>query len=429
MFEKFQKKLINAMILADLPKMKHHIPKDFTQVKRIQDRRVRRLARKAYKVPFYREKFDKAGVKPSDIRCADDLTKLPLLYKEELRAWMKEEDKNPKYKDWYHDTTSGSSGVPLMILVSPREKAYNMANWFRVLLIAGYNPFFGKTMSRMSAHSVTGEHEAFFQKLGILRRGFLNQYAPEPDMVDQVNKYQPDLLYMNKTELMRLALYCKQNKVKIWQPKFFCPTGEKIDDVARALFKEIFGPNIIDSYGTAEAGACMVRLGDATEYTVHNDSFVVNVYDDNDEPSDEGKIVVTPLYKTDLPLINYVVGDRVTAEVRNGVRFISGVQGRMNDAFKYETGEVTTFFEVAPIIAHCQDVLQIRFIQEDYHNITVQCVHNAEESKRTTKEIEEDLRASLNAKFKHPFNITFNWMQVIPPDDNGKLRMIICKVK
>lgn len=429
MFESIEKKLINGLILLDLPKMKHYIPKDFSKVKKIQDKRVRKLARKAYNIPFYKARFDAAGVKPEDIQCADDLTKLPLLTKDELRSWMKELEKDPKYKDWYRDTTSGSSGVPLMLLVSPKEKAYNMANWFRVLMIAGYNPFFGKTMSRTSAHSVTGEHEAFFQKLGILRRGFLNQYAPEEDMVKQVNEYKPDLLYMNKTELMRLCLYCKKNNVKIHQPKFFCPTGEKIDDVARNLFKEILGPNIIDSYGTAEAGACMVKLGDAEEYTVHNDSFVVNIYDDNDQPADEGKIVVTPLYKTDLPLINYVVGDKVSSEVREGVRFVSSVQGRMNDAFKYETGEVTTFFEIAPIIAHCEDVLQIRFIQEDYHNIHVQCVHSNEPGVRSIEQIEKDLTEALNKKFKHPFNIKYEWMDVIPPDDNGKLRMIVCKVK
>lgn len=429
MFEKLEKKLINGLILLDLSKMKHHIPTDFTGVKKIQNRRVHKLAVKAYRIPFYRERFDAAGITPNDIRCGDDLTKLPLLTKDELRSWMKEEEQKPRYKYWYRDTTSGSSGVPLMVLVSPREKAYNMANWFRVLLIAGYNPFFGKTMSRMSAHSVTGEHEAFFQKLGILRRGFLNQYAPEPDMVKQVNEYKPDMLYMNKTELMRLCLYCKQNNVPIHQPKFFCPTGEKIDDVARALFKEILGPNIIDSYGTAEAGACMVKLGEATEYTVHNDSFVVNIYDDNDQPADEGKIVVTPLYKTDLPLINYVVGDKVSSVVRDGVRFVSSVQGRMNDAFRYETGEVTTFFEIAPIIAHCEDVMQIRFIQEDYHNITVQCVHSDAADARSTEQIEQDLKEALDKKFKHPFNIRFDWMRVIPPDDNGKLRMIVCKVK
>lgn len=71
-----------------------------------------------------------------------------------LRAWMNEEAKNPKYDCWFHDTTSGSSGIPLMLLVSPKEKAYNMANWFRVMMCAGYNPFTGKTMSRKSAHSI-----------------------------------------------------------------------------------------------------------------------------------------------------------------------------------------------------------------------------------------------------------------------------------
>ena len=57
------------------------------------------------------------------------------------------------------------------------------------------------------------------------------------------------------------------------------------------------------------------------------------------------------------------------------------------------------------------------------------CVHNKAESKLTKEEIEEKLTTALNAKFKHPFKITYNWMDVIPPDENGKLRMIVCKVK
>ncbi len=75
---------------------------------------------------------------------------------------MNEEAKNPKYDCWFHDTTSGSSGIPLMLLVSPKEKAYNMANWFRVMMCAGYNPFTGKTMSRKSAHSISGGSDTFF---------------------------------------------------------------------------------------------------------------------------------------------------------------------------------------------------------------------------------------------------------------------------
>lgn len=429
MSDKLDRKLVNLYLFMDLTKMKTKIPKNFTKVKSIQDKRVQKLVKRAYEIPFYKERFDKAGVKPEDIKTGIDLAKLPLLTKDELRTWMKEESKNPKYQHWFKDTTSGSTGEPLMILLSPKEKAYMMANWFRVMMTAGYNPFFGKTMSRRSAHSVTGGSDTFLQKFGILRRGFLNQYASEEEMIRQVNEYKPDFLYMNKSELMRLCLYCKQNNSVIHKPKFFCPTGEKIDEIARALFIEILGPGIIDSYGTAEAGACMVKLPGSDEHVVHNDSFVVNIYDDNDQLSDTGKIAVTPLYKTDLPLINYVVGDKVNSEIRDGVRFVTGVEGRMNDFFRYESGEVTTFFEIAPIIAHCEDILQIRFIQDDYGHISVQCVHNGEKKDKTLAEVEAQLTEDLNKKFKQPFKIDYQWMDSIPPDKNGKLRMIVCNVK
>ncbi len=429
MFDKLQRKMVNVWIFLDLFKMKTKIPKDFSGVLKLQDRRVRKLVKKAYKISFYRKRFDQAGVKPSDIRTGDDLSKLPLLTKDELREWMKEEAKNPKYKYWYHDTTSGSSGVPLMLLVSPKEKAYNMANWFRVMMTAGYNPFLGKTMSRKSAHSISGGKDTFLQRFGILRRGFVSQYDPEPDVVKQINAYKPDFLYMNKSEFMRICLYCKQNNVKLRKPKFYCPTGEKIDDTARKLFAEILGPGIIDAYGTAETGSAMVRLFDSKEYVIHNDSFVVNIYDEKNRPAKEGNIVCTPLYKTDLPLINYAIGDRGTCEVRNGVRYVTSVQGRMNDFFRYKTGEVTTFFEIAPIIAHCEDLLQTRFIQKTYDKILVQCVHNKQVSKLSTAEVEKELTEKLNAKFKHPFEIEYQWMDSIPPDKNGKLRMVVCEVK
>ena len=179
MSDKLDRKLVNLYIFTDLLKMKTTIPKDFTKVKKIQDKRVRKLAKKAYEIPFYKERFDKAGVKPDDIRSGLDLAKLPLLTKDELRLWMKEEGKNTeKYKYWFRDTTSGSTGEPLMVLLSPKEKGYMMSNWFRLMLTAGYNPFSGKPMSRKSAHSITGGRDTVLQRIGLLRRGFLDQYEP-----------------------------------------------------------------------------------------------------------------------------------------------------------------------------------------------------------------------------------------------------------
>ena len=55
MLENVQKKLMNGYILADLPKMAHSIPKNFSKVMQLQNERVRKLAECAYRIDFYKE--------------------------------------------------------------------------------------------------------------------------------------------------------------------------------------------------------------------------------------------------------------------------------------------------------------------------------------------------------------------------------------
>ena len=56
------------------------------QLEALQLQRLQKLVRKVYKnVPFYREKMQKAGVKPSDIKSLSDITKLPFTNKQDLR--------------------------------------------------------------------------------------------------------------------------------------------------------------------------------------------------------------------------------------------------------------------------------------------------------------------------------------------------------
>lgn len=430
MFEKQQKNLKNVYLFLALMGMEKKIGTDLDAEKRKQNKNIQKLMKAAWKHPFYKKRFKKAGVRPSDIKTAEDLAKLPLLTKDEVRAWMNKEAEKPGREYWYADTTSGSSGKPLMILLSPWEKACMLANWYRVLMKAGYNPLFGRMMTRVNAHDEHhGQYDTILQRFGLMRRSYVNQFEPEPDVIRAINKAKPDLLYMNKTEFMRIALYAQKNGVKVWHPKFYIPISEKTDDAARKLFKEVLGPNLVDSYGSAETGACMLRLPDSDEYVVHNDSFVVNIIDAEGKLANEGRVVVTPLFKTDLPLINYVIGDEATSRVEKGIRFVTGIKGRSNDFFKYRTGEVTTFFEITPVIAHSHDIQQIRFVQNDYDTIHVQIVQDTVNSKKSTDEIEKELTQQFNEVMKHPMHFEFEWMNSIPPDPNGKLRMIVCNIK
>lgn len=428
MFEKLDRKLMNVWLFLDLQRMSLEIPENFSKVIRMQNERVHRLARAAYRIPFYRERFDRVSVTPDDIRTGDDLTKLPVLTKDELREWMGSLVHDPRYKDYICDTTSGSTGKPVSILFSPKEKAYMKANWYRAMRTAGYDPKTGKTMSRINAHDENpGGEDTRLQRLGLFRHEFVNQYASEDEIIDAINTYKPTWLYMNKTEMMRFVLYADRLGKQVFHPRFYDPISEKVTENDRALFKRVLGKGLIDSYGSAETGACMIRLPGKDYYVVHNDSFVVNVVDEEGQLAPRGRLIITPLYKTDLPLINYEVGDSATMRTHQGVHFIMDVEGRLNDYFRYEDGRVTSFFEVTPVIAHCSDILQIRFIQKTWDLIHVQIVRD-EKAEKTREELEEYLVSNLNQIFKQPFRFAFEWMQSIPPDPNGKLRMIVCEV-
>ena len=386
---KTQKKLMNVYLFLDQFKMLTNVRDYITKGPALQEKRLHKLMKRAYKIPFYRERFDRAGVKPEDIRTGDDLAKLPVLTKDELREWMAGEVNKPQYKDWIVDTTSGSTGKPLSIMMSPREKAYMKSNWLRVMRVCGYNPFTGKTMTRVNAHDENaGGRDTILQRFGILRRAYLDQYAPEEELIEQINEYKPDFLYLNKSELMRLALYSKRTGTPIYHPKFYDPISERISENDRKLFIEILGPGLVDAYGSAETGSCLLRMKGKKNYIIHFDSFVVNVLDDEGNLAEEGRLIITPLYKTDMPLINYQIGDSAVSKTKNGLRYVTDIKGRMNDYFYYENGEVTSFFEVTPVIAHCSDILQIRFIEETYDLIHVQIVRD-EKAKMSREEIEE----------------------------------------
>ncbi len=56
------------------------------ELRKIQNERLQNMLQKVYsKVPFYKNAFDEAGVKPEDINGVEDLHKLPFTKKNHLR--------------------------------------------------------------------------------------------------------------------------------------------------------------------------------------------------------------------------------------------------------------------------------------------------------------------------------------------------------
>ena len=432
-----QKELKNVMTLYYLMTLDKKVPTDNKAIKAKQNKKVYKTMKAAYKVPFYRAKFDELGLTPNDFHSAEDLAKFPVITRADLREWMQGvmEEHPEKVKDWEMFSTSGSSGVPLKFFLTHREAACMNANWIRVLMFAGHKPFTGKMVTFLTTHSKVDpkKGDSWIQKLGLLRRKIVPEhlYVGEgmKDLIELVNDYKPDVICFRKNVLVRMAVYARNHGMKIWQPKAYTPVSEMVDEITRKLLVETFGPNLFDAYGCNETGSCAVKLPGSDVFYVYNDTHVLNIVDDEGNLTDEGRQIGTTLYKKDFPIINYEIGDTATSVTVDGVRYIKTIKGRTNDLVQHANGTETSATEIMKIPNGITGISQFRYIQNSLDEISVLLVKDPMDDKHSKEDIEKFFEKKFEDLYGYPeYKLDFQWMDEIPPDENGKMRCFICKV-
>lgn len=433
-----KKELKNAMTLYYLLKLDKKVPTDLKKTKARQDRLVHKTMKRAYShVPYYRAIFEENGLTPDDFRTVEDLAKFPVMTRQDLREWMQAEfAAHPKEsQDWEVFATSGSSGVPLKFALTHREAACMNANWIRVLMFAGYKPFTGKMLSFLTTHSKVDpkKGDSWVQKLGIMRRKIVPEhlYVGEGmrDLIELVNDYKPDCLCFRKNVLVRMALYAKNHGMSIHKPKVYTPVSEMVDEVTRKLLLETYGPGLMDAYGCNETGSCAVRLPGSDLYYIYADTHVLNLIDEDGNLADEGRVIGTTLYKRDFPIINYEIGDTATSETVDGVRFIKTIKGRTNDMVKHAGGVQTSATELMKIPNGITGIAQFRYVQTAIDEIHILLVKDPGDGSHSKEDIEKFYERKVEELYGKPeYKLVFEWMDEIPPDENGKMRCFICKV-
>ena len=432
MLESLQKKLINFLVLKDLIELYNNFPFNAAQVEKIQKKKLARLVKVAYKNPFYRKRFDECGLTPKDIQTPEDLLKLPLLKKAELRDWVKSEyEKNPaRFKHWFRDSTSGSTGAPLVTYLSAHDKAYNMAAWIRMGAVQGLNPFFDSTFCLVSPHRLKKQGDSILQKFQLLKRTQVSYLASPEEMVECFNQEKPVFMYANKSQYVQMALYAQKNNVKLSPLKLYASAAETLDKQSRDLIESQFGMNrMYDTYGSTETGALAFELkGKRNQYIICHDTHIVHTLNEEGKSASSGRAVITSLYHYGFPIINYDLGDGLDIFEKDGLKYISRINGRLDDWIKFEDGEKLPFHFFYEVMEKRKEISQFRIIQETYHDVTIILVESKDYNVPHV-EVQTKIQEELESLFqKTDINYHFEWRDVIPFDENGKLRMLISKV-
>lgn len=116
-------------------------------LRKLQLRKFNRIFTYAYeKSPFYRKKFDQAGIRPENIQTLDDIRKVPLTTKQEMREAQTGKEPFPfgelltvalEDVTEYHQTT-GTTGVPVRYADSWDDWEWYSENWAYCMYSRGF---------------------------------------------------------------------------------------------------------------------------------------------------------------------------------------------------------------------------------------------------------------------------------------------------
>ena len=82
------------------------------KLKKYQDKQLKKIVKYAYTVPLYHDKFKKAGINPVEIKNITDISKLPIISKEDIKNYYPDgiiSSRIPKEK-LISISTSGTTG-------------------------------------------------------------------------------------------------------------------------------------------------------------------------------------------------------------------------------------------------------------------------------------------------------------------------------
>jgi phenylacetate-CoA ligase len=409
---------------------------------------LRDIVRHAYKaVPYYHELFDKAGVRPDDIRSPADLRHLPVTTKAALQSLPTEallaRGLNPS--TFVKELTSGSTGRPFTIQHTRRDRIRKSAVYMRTYLQVGLR----LTDQQACVTEERGQHghrgwlkalEAFLtekrdqqgRRRGLRSlvggRAFVPVFDSVDSQIEQLVRLQPDFLLGFPSALRPIAEAVKARGEHRIRPRVVCTSAEVLDLDARQVIESAFGVPVLNLYSSMEFGNIAWQCPRCGAMHINADSLIVEVVRQDGTqaaPGEIGTLVCTDFESRAMPFIRYAVGDLgtltdVSCECGCAFPTMGPVEGRMVDRLRRPDGAIISPYQFTCSLELVPGVVQYQVSQQALDQFTVRLVPGPGFGPASTEEVLERCRAILG----EDADATVQVVDEIPREPSGKFRVV-----
>lgn len=406
----------------------------YDELKKLQDKKLRETIKHAYQyVPFYRRKWKEMGVSPDDIKTSEDLNKLPIITRSEIK--QNREDflsTNFKKSSLHHESTSGSSGSQLHVYFDHKSHDYLEAIYLRALMAVGYRPWNKLAYVWFPPFKPI----RFYEYIGIMKKYYILSTEDEETQLKKLLEINPEVIYIFPSTLFLITRLIRERKIESIKPKLIISHAELLTSEHRKLFEETFGCKVYDQYGTTEFNRmgweCVLRAGFHSDM----DSVKIEIVEGGEalQPGEQGRVVVTGIVNKAMPLIRYDLRDigsfhKDNCECGRGLPLMKIVEGRDDDFITLPSGRMVGPREMMnslyEILRTNEEIFKIKINQEKRDKIRVDVVKGNKFSKNT----EEKIKNIMSNVFLEPMDIRIKIVDDIKKSPHGKLRAVESEVK
>jgi phenylacetate-CoA ligase len=390
-------------------------------LRQYQNQQLRRLVRFADTVPLYHEKFKKSGVRSTDISGMNDIQKLPLITKDDIKQYYPTGiiSSTMNKESLIEVSTSGTTGKVLPIYVDLLDIIMGLFAYMRTLYEYNINVWKDRI-------TIIGDFAPHTAESGYVTRGiqprfnisrmfkniqWLNTNDDPKKVGSAINEFQPEFIGGYVGMLGHLALLKESGFCDQISPQYIAATGSVLDPFLKSFIEKTFHAKVFEVYGATESGLIGFQCRQG-RYHLMSD-LVYAEFMRNEQPvssGDAGEMIITKFHGKGTPIIRYTAINDIVAPLKETCpcgkagALIEKVYGRNDLALYLPDGTVllpSSFSEIYSKLLYqlkTNKVKNTKIIQHDLTTLEIQVVIN--ETLRTVGPSVEEIFTFLRKGFE-----------------------------
>jgi phenylacetate-CoA ligase len=375
-------------------------------------------------IPYYRSKASSLpGAKDIEADPIGALKIFPAITKKILSSNLEAfRDVHSKLPVSY-DSTSGSSGFPMIMEIDYGTLAFQHAAFFRAAAWYGIRP--GYKEVRLWGTQLDSKRKLQDSlKNALLNRTVISCYDMSDRGLDRIfqviKKVRPTVLYGFTSAVATFCKYVRdaRHPKEIDSLKCIFITGEKMLDSQKQTIREAFPIPLVNEYGCTEFGPLSMTCPHGSEHYTMENLFA--------EFDGDRHALLTDLNSRHMPLIRFENGDMFTLKPSNcpcgrALDLVESVAGRITEYLQLPSGKQVHGMVFDYIPKYFIDRIdRFQVAQTDLHRIEIRYVAGRNYSDRVLDEFRDKLRSVID----DDVNLVFLRTEQLEVEKSGKTKFV-----